>query len=199
MDEGVVALATAGVGLIGAIGGAAIGGIAAARGARIGAETAARATVRQVHDQAAVDHGHWLRQQRLEAYGAMLIAYEEYGRAATVAQLFLERPESGVADPELGNVASRATAITRVYMKIRLLGPSAVKDKALRLRLKIDEHVESLGAWTEAARSADESGIQAAQSRAQALRGEIAQLYSEFLTVGADVLVTVESSATQVN
>lgn len=83
MAQGLVTLVTAGVRLVGAIGGAAIGGIAAARGSRIGAETAARATAKQVRDQAVIDHEHWLRGQRLEACGALLAAYHEYAIAAS--------------------------------------------------------------------------------------------------------------------
>ncbi|AJE84201.1 integrase [Streptomyces albus] len=69
MDQDLVALITAAVGLVGAIGGAAIGGLAAARGARTGAETAAKAkaTADQVRDQAVADRQHWLRERRLEA------------------------------------------------------------------------------------------------------------------------------------
>lgn len=199
MDQELVALVAAGVGLVGAIGGAAIGGVAAARGARIGAETAAKATAKQVHDQAIVDHGHWLREHRLEAYRTLLIEYDAYAIAATALQRLLEYDRNQVDNPETRNVGAAALAVTRTYFAIRLLGPEAVKGKALQLRQRVDEHADNLGAWRRAFLSGDDAAVGEAEARANVLRTEIRDAHSEFVTVVSGVVTSVELSARQPN
>jgi len=95
MDQGIAAVLAGVAGLIGA----GIGGIAAVLGARIGAETVARATSLEVRDQATVDHEHWLRGERLEAYKELLAAYDEYAIAASnVGRIFdFENTDSAVS------------------------------------------------------------------------------------------------------
>ncbi|MFE3552186.1 hypothetical protein ACFXN2_26380 [Streptomyces kronopolitis] len=89
MDEGLVALVTAGVGLVGALGGAAMGGLAAVRGARIGAETTARATIEQAQTQERAQHDHWLRNERKSAAVLMLEVYDWLTIAASnVTRMF---------------------------------------------------------------------------------------------------------------
>ncbi|MCX4590883.1 hypothetical protein OG819_14285 [Streptomyces sp. NBC_01549] len=111
----------------------------------------------------------------------------------------LEHRESEVGNPELDNVGSSATAVLRAYFSIRLLGPEAVKGKALQLRLKVDEHVESLAAWAGAFLRADESDMEEAQARANTLRREIARLHSDFVTAGTGVIADIAPSAAQAN
>ncbi|MEW2469506.1 hypothetical protein AB0919_31570 [Streptomyces sp. NPDC046994] len=60
--------------MVGALGGAVAGGVAAVRGARIGAERTAAATREAVRDQAAAEHGHWLREQRRDAFASFITA-----------------------------------------------------------------------------------------------------------------------------
>ncbi|MFD9425274.1 MULTISPECIES: hypothetical protein [unclassified Streptomyces] len=72
MDQGVAAFVAGIVGMAGALGGAAAGGYAAVRGARIAAESAAAATRRQVQEQAAAEHAHWLTDLRREKYSTLV-------------------------------------------------------------------------------------------------------------------------------
>nr|WP_167532254.1 hypothetical protein [Streptomyces collinus] len=74
MDQGVAAFVAGIAGMVGALGGAVAGGVAAVRGARIGAEKTAEATRQAVHDQAAAEHGHWLREQRRDAFASFITA-----------------------------------------------------------------------------------------------------------------------------
>ncbi|MEV5346891.1 hypothetical protein [Streptomyces achromogenes] len=82
MDQGVAAFVAGIAGMVGALGGAVAGGVAAVRGARIGAERTAEATRQAVQDQAAVEHGHWLREQRRDAYASFITAAQAVTDAA---------------------------------------------------------------------------------------------------------------------
>lgn len=199
MDDGIIALVAAGVGLIGAIGGAAIGGAAAARGARIGAETAARATEKQVSDQADADHGHWIRDQRLEAYRAMLLAYEAYIVAASAAQRVLEGAVRELDDAERTALSSAVRAVMSAYFTVRLVGPVAVKDQALQIRMKVDDHVDYMSDWNQAAVAADEGRKEEARTQANLLRPQLARLHSDFVTAGTATLTPVERTTRQAN
>ncbi|MEU6166249.1 hypothetical protein [Streptomyces tanashiensis] len=149
MDQELVALITAGVGLVGAIGGAAIGGLAAARGARLGAETTARATTRQVHDQGTINHEHWLRGQRLESCRALLSAYDKYAIAASNVSRALEGETQ--ASAEMGLALGQAVSDVRnAYFHVRLLVPEEVLQPARSLRLQVEDHNECLGRWLDA-------------------------------------------------
>ncbi|MBW8088511.1 hypothetical protein IGW14_10805 [Streptomyces hygroscopicus subsp. hygroscopicus] len=89
MDQGIAALIAGIAGMVGALGGAVAGGVAAVRGARIGAERTAQATRQQVHDQAVAEHGHWLREQRRDAYASFITAAQavtEASKAVTTMQ-----------------------------------------------------------------------------------------------------------------
>lgn len=54
-----------------------LGAVVGARAARFGAEKNAESVRRQVQDQGAVEHGHWLRQQWLSTYESFLEAWDE--------------------------------------------------------------------------------------------------------------------------
>ncbi|MFJ9590127.1 hypothetical protein ACIRSD_41380 [Streptomyces acidicola] len=73
MTDFVVPLAIAVIGLV-ATG---LGAVVGARAAKFGAEKNAEAVRRQVQDQGAVEHGHWMRQERLNTYESFLEAWDE--------------------------------------------------------------------------------------------------------------------------
>ncbi|MEU8847887.1 hypothetical protein AB0C70_16935 [Streptomyces sp. NPDC048564] len=149
MDEGLVALVTAGVGLVGAIAGAAVGGMGATRGARIGAQTAAEATAKQVRDQSLADHEHWLRQERLAACRNLLTAYSEYAIAASNVARVYEGSRPG--DAEIGlNMGASVTQFRDAYFQLRLLGPNELRAPALRLGDHVEAHNECLTKWGDA-------------------------------------------------
>ncbi|MGW2087002.1 hypothetical protein [Streptomyces sp. NPDC001880] len=180
MDQGLVALITAGVGLVGAISGAAVGGIAAARGARLGAETTARATARQVHDQAAINHDHWLRGQRLESCRALLAAYDRYAIAASNISRALEgeSPASG----EMGNAIGQAVSdIRNTYFQLRLLVSEDVLQPARALRLQVEDHKECLDRWLDAFLATDSQRVGAEQADEERLREQLGHFHGELV------------------
>ncbi|MEU3993650.1 hypothetical protein AB0F24_35840 [Streptomyces platensis] len=181
MDQGLVALATAGVGLVGAIGGAAIGGIAAARGARVGAETAARATARQVRDQAAADHAHWLRERRLEACRDFLGAYDEYAGAATAFAKLLQGNLDGSGTPEPVTLHPSILALNRTYFLIRIVGSEEVRQAAKQVQHTQVEHAETLYAWRRAYLSQDDRDVADAVERHGTRLDQLSRAYGEFV------------------
>ncbi|MEU9055668.1 hypothetical protein AB0D37_35650 [Streptomyces sp. NPDC048384] len=182
MDQGLVALLSAGVGLVGAIGGAAIGGLAAARGARIGAETAARATVKQVRDQADIDHDHWLRGQRLDACRAFFVAYDEYGLAASNMTRAVER---GIAGSEelVGQEFGRSmTNFRNAFFQVRLVAPAAVRERALQLATGVEDHYDSVRNIL----AMDGSAMAAAQAEEERLRYELGGIWNALMEAVTD-------------
>jgi hypothetical protein len=180
MDQGLVALVTAGVGLVGAIGGAAIGGFAAARGARIGAETTARATIKQVQDQAAIDHEHWLRGQRLESCTALLATYDEYAIAVSNVTRALEGEITGTG--ELGSALGQSmTNFRNAYFQVRLVAPADVREQALQLRRGVEDHHDSVERWTDAFLALDGPAATSAQAEEERLRHQLGGIHDALM------------------
>ncbi|MFD3569699.1 hypothetical protein [Streptomyces sp. NPDC058667] len=189
MDQELVALVAAGVGLVGAIGGAAIGGMAAARGARIGAETAARATATQVRDQARYEHAHWLRERRLEACRDVLAAYDEYVSVSTAFARQLD------ADPELAEHVTLhppTLALNRNYIAIRILGPQELRQAAWLVKQKQQDHMEALYAWKRVCLTGGDQEVVAARAQAGAAVEPMAEAHSAFVTVINQEIATPE-------
>ncbi|MFF2403422.1 hypothetical protein ACWCY1_02925 [Streptomyces goshikiensis] len=164
MDEGLVALITAGVGLIGGISGAAIGGRAAVRGTHLGAETAARATARQVHDQGMINHEHWLRGQRLESCRALLAAYDRYAIAASDISRALET-QSQPSREMWSTIGQAVSDIRNSYFQVRLLVSEDLLQPTRDLRLHVEDHKECLDRWADALLTED--GERAAAEEAE--------------------------------
>lgn len=104
--------------MVGALGGAAAGAIGAVRGAKVGADKTAAATRQQVRDQATAEHDHWLREQRLTAYGAFIAVNQDAERAADTALRPADRPQSRAdviafreAIQKLSNTSSHITVL----------------------------------------------------------------------------------------
>ncbi|MDI9834852.1 hypothetical protein [Streptomyces sp. KAU_LT] len=156
MDEGTAALIAGFAGLLGALGGAAIGAIAAVRGARIGAEKAAEAARQQVRDQASVDHHHWLRQQRLEAYAALLAVYDAYVTSVFLAVTKIASLPlgAGIPEAELDDVSTSGRAIRRGRQRVKLVGPDLIHGMAVVLEDTVWSHHSSLRELARAVASA---------------------------------------------
>jgi hypothetical protein len=127
MDQGIAALIAGLAGTAGALGGAVAGGMAAVRGARIGAENAADVTRQQTKDQAAVEHQHWIREQRQQAYVAFI--------AATLkCELEFHNVHESLSDSqtsiETEPMDSALTEVTGTAPRILLLGPDGMIDLA---------------------------------------------------------------------
>ncbi|MFD5317884.1 hypothetical protein [Streptomyces sp. NPDC127098] len=172
MDQGIAAVLAGITGLLGA----AIGGFAAAWGARIGAETAARASAQQVRDQAQVDHDHWLRGQRLEAWRALLARYDEYAIVASNMTRVLEGEISGSSGigAEFGG---KAHELTQAYFLVRLLGPDTVREAALQLRRGVQDHFDCVNEWTDVLLGMDGRAVAALQAEEEELRNRLGALH----------------------
>jgi hypothetical protein len=192
MDQGLVALVTAGVGLVGAIGGAAIGGFAAARGARSGAEMAARATARQVRDQALFDHAHWLRERRLEACRDFLGAYDEYAGAATAYEKLLTSDPNSAESAEPVTLRPSTLALHRIYFVIRILGPEALRQAAAQVRRMQEQHAENLYAWRTAYLRRDGQDLATARTRNADCLEELRDAYDAFVSATNRAIATPE-------
>ncbi|GGY21206.1 hypothetical protein GCM10010326_12480 [Streptomyces xanthochromogenes] len=195
MNEGLVALVTAGVGLVGAIAGAAVGGVGATRGARIGAQTAAEAAAKQVRDQSVIDHDHWLRQERLAACRHLLTAYSEYAIAASNMARVYEG--SRVGDAEIGlAMGASVTRFRDAYFQLRLLGPDDLRAPALRLGDHVEAHNNCVTRWGNAivrldlasVTLADAAPIEAAAAEEEMLRLQFSDLHDAFLEAATQAM-----------
>lgn len=113
------------------------GAVVGARASRFGAEKNAETVRRQVQDQGAVEHGHWLRQQRLSTYESFLEAWDECLRI-TQTSGDAHDPDSTGLD-ELRGAANRMAERAR---RIALLGPEEVTHAAENLTETMQEDVE---------------------------------------------------------
>ncbi|MFI8072172.1 hypothetical protein ACIF85_25780 [Streptomyces sp. NPDC086033] len=129
MKELVLALVAAAFGLAGTVVGA--------RAAKKGALISAQVTLQQVRDQADVDHAHWLRQQRLQAYESFLAAWDECLRILNSVGLPGDSESSGINPLE--EAADRMTERAR---RIDILGPAEVAGAAEELADSIRRDVE---------------------------------------------------------
>ncbi|MFI9183013.1 hypothetical protein ACIGXG_12360 [Streptomyces goshikiensis] len=127
-----------------------LGAIVGARSTRFGAEKNAETVRRQVQDQGAVEHGHWLRQQRLSTYGSFLEAWDECLRI-TRAPVDVPDPASESLD-ELREVAGRLAERAR---RIALLGPEEVTQAAEDLTEGMQEDVEAAARFIRACQAAE--------------------------------------------
>jgi hypothetical protein len=187
MDEGLVALVTAGVGLVGAIAGAAVGGAGATRGARIGAQTAAETTAKQVRDQSVIDHEHWLRGERLAACRNLLNAYSAYAVAASNMARVYEGERQGSADIGLAFGAS-VTTFRDAYFQLRLLGPGELRAPARRLCDQVEDHQECIKRWGTAAVALDVASEPEIMAEEERLRFQFSDLHDAFLEAATQAM-----------
>jgi hypothetical protein len=130
MDEGVAVLIAGLAGMAGALGGAVAGAIGAVRGARIGAEKTAETTRQQVKDQAMVEHGHWLRQQRQAAYSAFIAATQEVEAAADAAMVSTPGSQSQTKRDALREEIHK---LNDASSQVTVLGPESMIEAAGRV------------------------------------------------------------------
>ncbi|MFF4370420.1 hypothetical protein [Streptomyces sp. NPDC001594] len=187
MDEGLVAIVTAGVGLVGALSGAAMGGLAAVRGARIGAETTAHATIEQARTQGRTQHDHWLRDERKRAAVLMLEAYDRFAIAASsLTRMFDLEIE---ASPDVWN-AYRASMneIRKVYFPLRLLGPARVHQAARGLWQSIEQHHEGIEEWADGIVTATDETRAGWRVRVEQQRHTIGEAHSDLIDAVSESL-----------
>ncbi|WP_143041353.1 hypothetical protein [Streptomyces indicus] len=145
MTDFVVPLAIAVIGLV-ATG---LGAVVGARAARFGAEKNAEAVRRQVQDQGAVEHGHWMRQERLSTYESFLEAWDECLRLSQ-GSADADSTDAAALEP-LRLAAGRMEERAR---RIALLGPQDVTYAAESLAKSMGEDVAIAIRFVEAMRAA---------------------------------------------
>lgn len=187
MDQGIAALVTAGVGLVGTIVGAVVGGIAATRGARIGAETTARATIEQARAQEEAQHQHWLRDERKRAASTLLEAYDHFTIAASnVTRMFdLEIPASSDI---WTNYAESMSDIRKAYFPVRLLGPTRVHLAARELWQAIEDYHDGIQEWGDGITTASDETRAAWREREESRRMALGTLHSDLIDAASEAL-----------
>ncbi|MFJ6792210.1 hypothetical protein [Streptomyces angustmyceticus] len=187
MNEGLVALATAGVGLVGALGGAAMGGLAAVRGARMGAETTARATIEQARTQERAQHDHWLRDERKRAAVLMLEAYDRFTIAASNITRMFDLEIEASTDVWSAYKTS-INEIRGAYFPLRLLGPTRVHQAARELWQSIEQHNEGIQEWADGIMTATDETRAEWRAREEQQRYTLARAHSDLIDAASESL-----------
>ncbi|MFE7777700.1 hypothetical protein ACFU5O_28130 [Streptomyces sp. NPDC057445] len=124
MDVGTAAVISAGIGIGGALLGAVGGGGVTSRNMR-----------RQVKDQADVEHRHWLRQQRQDAYAAFLTACDTVLDTLQSIAALRENPDPQVDMGLLWDAYDEAyRTVVRASTVVNIAGPDAMRQQAFRLQ-----------------------------------------------------------------
>ncbi|MFF8903361.1 hypothetical protein [Streptomyces olivaceoviridis] len=187
MDEGLVALVTAGVGLVGALGGAAMGGLAAVRGARIGAETTARATIEQARTQERAQRDHWLRDERKRAAVLMLEAYDRFTIAASNVTRMFDLEIEASSDVWSAHNASM-NEIRGAYFPLRLLGPAPVHQAARELWQLIEQYHEGVQEWADGIMTATDETRVEWRAREEQQRYTLGRAHSDLIDAVSESL-----------
>lgn len=114
-----------------------------------------RAGRRQVTDQAAVEHGQWLRGQRQQAYAEFLTAWDQavsalrdqmHAISSAIPQLpalNLLRPRDDRASEILDPIGDRITEVWQGVLsandQLALLGPDRIREAAARMVADVEE------------------------------------------------------------
>ncbi|MFI7088522.1 hypothetical protein ACIBUR_33635 [Streptomyces anulatus] len=114
-----------------------LGAVVGARAARFVAEKSAEAVRRQVRDQGAVEHAHWLRQQRFSTYESFLEAWDECLRI-TQASAEADDPDS----TGLEGLRLAADHMAERARRIAILGPPDLTHAAESLTETMQEDVK---------------------------------------------------------
>ncbi|MBT1188987.1 hypothetical protein HET69_34640 [Streptomyces sp. CJ_13] len=124
MDVGTAAVIAAGLGIGGVLLGAIGNGALTARTIR-----------RQVKDRGDVEHRHWLRQQRQEAYTTFLTACDAVLDALAVIATLRENPDSQVDVEPLWDAYDKAHRTAgRAWVIVRIVGPDEMRQRAFKLQ-----------------------------------------------------------------
>lgn len=125
MDQGLAAVWAGVAGLVGA----GIGGAAAVWGAAIGGRRTVEAAERQAQRTATAEHQHWLRQQRHDAYRALVLVVDEAMSSGT---------------PTAFEVLDRAARVRQAVSAVSVLGPDGIGLPAVALLSPFADHLEQL-------------------------------------------------------
>ncbi|MFD7200479.1 hypothetical protein [Streptomyces sp. NPDC059893] len=200
MNEGTAALIAGLAGTGGALGGAIIGAVAAVRGARIGAEKAAETARQQVQDQASVDHEHWLRQQRIEAYTGFLSGYDECTKIThqTRRKILDMSPGTGLPEEDFEAVTAAANTLRRLRQRVKLVGPAPVHSRAVELEETVWNYHADLEALADALDSADPDTDYVRDVEYQGMRGT-AEAHDAFVRAVGSLLEGADTRRSNVD
>ncbi|MFF7238180.1 hypothetical protein [Streptomyces collinus] len=133
---------------------------------------AAETARQQVQDQALVDHEHWLRQQRIEAYTAFLAGYDECTKIShrTRLKILDMSPGTGLPEDDFEEMTASANALRRLRQRVKLVGPAPIHSRAVELEEAVWSYHSSLEVLAEAFDGADET-VQAITEEHEEMRG----------------------------
>jgi hypothetical protein len=133
-----------------------------------------------------VEHSHWLRQSRSDAYAAFLTEWHDASRAVDGALAEVMRLRS-ITDRQIEVIVASREALARTRVRVSVAGP----DRAERVAWRGYEALENAEmAVRSLAASLEDSG-EAPRDRYRHLdesRREIAQIYTEFMRVAGEIL-----------
>lgn len=142
MDQGLAALLGATVGVVGTVAASAI---------------SSGATRRQLEGQAKVEHSHWRRQLRREAYSAFLAPANESRTALKMAARALvgDAPDMAEADRQLRIGQDQLALVQATWAGLAIEGPESVEQAAHSVHLGLHSMHTTLLAWRDSSGAPD--------------------------------------------
>ncbi|MEU4893507.1 hypothetical protein AB0B12_35405 [Streptomyces sp. NPDC044780] len=170
MDQGIAAVAAGIAGLLGA----GIGGLAAAYGARIGAQNTIEAARTQVDRQATAEHLHWIREQRRQAYSAIMEAH--LAVSMTIDDCHTQLIDgSALPDDTISHAKGQLMNLATTVARANLWGPDDLVNKARELISAEGEAIGMMIAWSMAVETDDQDLIQAVRQGLPEIRSSTLQ------------------------
>ncbi|MFF4659323.1 hypothetical protein [Streptomyces sp. NPDC001381] len=208
MDEGIAALIAGAAAAVGGVVGAFGGGLMSARGSERAAETAATAALRQVQDQGAVEHAHWVRQQRQTLYARVVELYVAAGVDLVAAAKQLKQV-TPLSESDKQDIRAAVVALEAAISQLALWGPQSVQDIGGELRTRIKSVAGTLFSWSDAVAWEPDQAHLLTASQEEARRQELdgwrteyrsdlrtaAETYNEFVRIAGQTLQSATAPA----
>ncbi|MFF0460934.1 hypothetical protein [Streptomyces mexicanus] len=143
-----------------------------------------------MQEQALNEHEHWLREQRLQAYRALLVAFDEFAVATTQMSRMLNWPRTD-ADPIPVDIGAPANAVTSANVLIQMLGPEGVRAPAAALWERVYEAFHSLSRWRQAFIREDDEAAEQARADWERVR-QMGAVHSAFVQAATEAVAQPE-------
>ncbi|MFI9810170.1 hypothetical protein ACIHEJ_38760 [Streptomyces sp. NPDC052301] len=141
MDQGISALLGAVIGVLGAVSTSAVSGWS---------------NRQQIRAQAKVDHAHWRRQARREAYSAFLApAHETHNALKYAARALVGDTDTEEADRQLNVAQVKMGTLQANWAALAVEGPDAVEQAANGVKTALHSMHTTLLAWRDSVGAAD--------------------------------------------
>ncbi|WP_200300702.1 hypothetical protein [Streptomyces adelaidensis] len=145
MDQGIAALLGATVGVLGTVSASAISGWS---------------NRQQIRTQARIDHAHWRRQARRDAYSAFLTpAHEARTTLRQAARALIGDVDTATADQRLQAAQEHLGAVQAAWAALAIEGPESVEQAANGLRTALRSMHTTLLAWRDSAEGAFDHNV----------------------------------------